>query len=59
MMPAANNVACWEAYITADQCVKFHVSLDDGETAATIWSIANMEHIVNQLESEMYGIAVK
>jgi len=57
-MTAANNVVYREAYITTDQCVEFHVSLGDGKTAATTWSIADMDHIVNQLESEMYGISV-
>jgi len=56
MMTAANIVVYREANITPNQCVEFHVSLANTETAATTWSIADMDHVVNQLESGHYGI---
>jgi len=42
--------------MTANRCVEFQVRLSDAETEATSWSIADTDHIVSQLEREIYGI---
>ena len=49
-----------EAYeasnITADKRQQFRIRLSDAETEATTWSLADTEHITNQLEREIYDI---
>ena len=53
---AAEDEAYGAANMTADQRVQFQVSLSDVEIEATTWSITDMDRVVNQLESEMYGL---
>jgi len=42
--------------MTADNRVGFQVHLSDAATEATTWSIAYIDRVANQLESEIYGI---
>jgi hypothetical protein len=44
--------------MTADKREEFQVRLSDAETEATIWSIADTDRIVSQLEREIYGITL-
>jgi len=44
--------------MTANKCVQFQLHLSYDETEATTWSIADSDHIVSQLERELYGITV-
>ena len=43
--------------MTADKHVEFLVRLSNAETEATIWSIADTDSIVSQLEREIYGMS--
>jgi hypothetical protein len=45
--------------MTANKSVQFQVCLSNAEIEATTWSIADMDHVVNQLEREIYGITSK
>jgi len=56
MKTAAEEEAYREVNMTADKHVQFQFILSDAETEATTWSIANTDHVVNQLERENYGI---
>jgi len=42
--------------MTSDRHVNFQVHLPDAGMEATTWSIAGMDHFVNQPERENYGI---
>jgi len=56
MNTAAQGEVYGAANLTAEKHVEYQVCLSDAETEATTWSIADMDHIVNQLESESYRI---
>jgi hypothetical protein len=59
MNTGAEEEACWAGNITADQRVQFLVHLSNAEFEATIWSMADTDHVVNQLERAIYGITSK
>jgi len=56
MKTAAEEVVYGVANMTADKHVEFQVHLSDAETEATTLSLADIDHIVSQLEREIYGI---
>jgi len=55
---AAEEEVCGAVNMTANKRVKFQDRLSDAETEATTWSLADIDHIVSQLEREMYGITL-
>jgi hypothetical protein len=59
MKTAAEEEANGAVMMTADKRVQFQVSLSDAEIEATTWSIAEEDRVVNQLETEIYGITSK
>ena len=59
MKTAAEEEAYWAVNMTADKRVQFQVCLSDAEIEATIWNIADMDHVVNQLERDIYDITSK
>ena len=46
------------ANMTADKRLEYQIRLSDAETEATTRSIADTDHIVSQLEREIYGITL-
>jgi len=56
MYTAAKDGVDGAVTMTADRCIEFQIGLSDAETEATTWGIADMAHIVSQLEGENYGI---
>ena len=56
MQTAAEEEVYGVVNMTAEKRVECQVHLSDAETGPTTWSIADMDRIVSQLESEMYGI---
>jgi len=53
---AAEDEAYGAAYMTAYKRPQFQIRLSEAETEATTWSLADTEHVTNQLEREIYGI---
>ena len=53
---AAEEEADCAVNLTADKRVKFQVYLSDVEIEPTTWNIADMDRVVNQLVTEIYGI---
>jgi len=53
---AAEHEAYGAANMTAIKRLQFRIHLSDAETEATTWSLADTEHVTNQLEREIYGI---
>jgi len=56
MKTAAEEEVYGAVNMSTDKCVEFQVCLSDAETEATTWSLADIDRIVSQLESEIYGI---
>jgi hypothetical protein len=56
MMTAAEEEIYEAVNMTADKRVQFQVCPSDAEIKVTTWSIADADHVVNQLEREVYGI---
>jgi hypothetical protein len=42
--------------MAADDSVQFHVWLADAEIQATMWSLGEPDHVLNQFERAIYGI---
>jgi len=59
MKTAAEEEAYGVVYMTTIKRVQFQVGLSDAEIEATTWSIADMDHVVNQLERKIQGITSK
>jgi len=59
MKIAAEEEAYGAVNMTADKRVQFQVCLSDAGIEPTTWSIADMDCVVNPLESEIYGITSK
>jgi len=59
MKNAAEEEAYGAVNMTTDNRVQFQVCLSSAEIEATTWSIADADRVVNQLESEIYGITSK
>jgi len=59
MKTAAEEQAYGAVNMTADKGVQFLVCLSDAEIEATTWSIGDTDHVVNQVEREIYGITSK
>jgi len=59
MTTAAGEAAYGPVNMTAHKRVQFQVCLSDAEIEATTWSIADTDHVVNQLGREIYGITSK
>jgi len=53
---AAEDEAYGAAIMSTDKGLKFRIHLSDAETEARTWSLADTEHVTNQLERETYGI---
>jgi hypothetical protein len=53
---ATEDEANRPANITADNRLQFRILLSDDQTEATTWSLADMEGVTNQLETEINGI---
>jgi len=56
---AAEEEAWGAVNMTTDKRVKFQVCLSNAEIEATTCSIADTDHIVNQLDKEIHGITSK
>ena len=56
MKTAAKHTAYRAANMTTNKPLQFQIRISDPETDATTWSLADMEQVTNQLESEIYGI---
>jgi len=55
---ATEDEAYRAANMTADKRLQFGLRLSDAETEATTWSLADTEHVTNQVEREIYGITL-
>jgi len=55
-MNAANEEVYCAANRTTNKCVECQVRLSNAETEATAWTITDTDRIVNQLQSDIYGI---
>jgi hypothetical protein len=55
---AAEEEAYRAVNMTANKHWQFQVCLSDADIEATTWKIADMDHIVNYLEIEIYGITL-
>jgi len=56
---AAEEEAYGAVNMTTDKRLQFQVRLSDAETEATTWSMPDTDHVVNQLEREIYCITLK
>ena len=56
MKTAAKDKAYRAANKTTDNRLHFQIRISDAEREATTWSLADTEHITNQLEREICGI---
>jgi len=56
---AAEDEAYRAVNMTTDKRVQFQVCLSDAEIEATTWSITETDHVVNQVERDIYGITSK
>jgi len=59
MKTAAEEESYEAVNMITDKRVQFQVCLSDAEIAATTWTIADTDRVVNQLERVIYGIASK
>jgi hypothetical protein len=59
MKTAAEDKASGGVNMTTDKCLQFQVCLSDAEIEATTWTITVTDRVVNQLESEIYGIGLQ
>jgi len=46
------------ANMSTDKRLQFQIHWSDAETAATTWSLADTEHVSNQLERAIYGVTL-
>jgi hypothetical protein len=53
---AAKDEAYGAANMTANKRLQFRIRLSDAESEATTWSLADTEHVTNQLEREICDI---
>jgi len=53
---AVEDEACGAVNMTADKRLPFGIRLSDAKTEATTCSLADTEHVTNQLEREIYDI---
>jgi len=44
------------ANMTTDRHAEFQVRLSKAETEVNTWCIADMDHVLNELETEIHGI---
>jgi len=58
-MTAAEKEAYGPVNMTANNCVQFQVCLSDAGIEATTWTNADMNHVGNQLERDIYGTTSK
>jgi len=59
MKTAAEEAAYGAVNMTANNHAQFQACLSGAEIEASTWSIADTDHVVNQLEKEIYGITSK
>jgi len=56
MKTAKEHEAYRVANMTPDKRQHFQICLSDAETDAMTWSLADTEHVTNQLKRVIYGI---